>query len=89
MYEQAGQKLELAKSTDKDCISLLGRTLEWKQLADAAEVKDDLTRMVNEFGAAPQYIRDLCGFIARPSRIVSGREGRRHGRNGPGAFIAG
>ncbi|MDQ2949617.1 MAG: hypothetical protein M3Y27_27395, partial [Acidobacteriota bacterium] len=61
VYELAGKKLQLAKATDKDCFHLLGRTLEWKQLSDAAEVKDDLTGMVKEHGIASQYIRELCG----------------------------
>ena len=69
IYGQAGHKLELAKSTDKDCIHLLGRTLEWKQLADASEVRDDLTRMVDDFGVAPRYIRDLCAIYRESRRI--------------------
>jgi CRISPR-associated protein Csm1 len=77
MYERAGQKLELAKATDKDCVYLLGRTLEWKQLADAAELKDDLTRMVVEFGAAPQYIRELCGIYRESRRAVPGEKASR------------
>jgi CRISPR-associated protein Csm1 len=36
VFEEAGQRLEAAKSADKDCIWLLGRTLEWKQFAEAA-----------------------------------------------------
>ena len=35
VFEEAGQRLEIAKSADKDCIWLLGRTLEWKQFAEA------------------------------------------------------
>ena len=42
VFEEAGQRLEAAKSADKDCIWLLGRTLEWKQFAEAAELKDSL-----------------------------------------------
>jgi len=71
VYERAADKLEIAKSADKDCFSLLGRTLEWKQLSDAAELKDELTAMVREFGIAPQYIRDLCG-IYRETRRAPG-----------------
>lgn len=71
VYERAADKLEIAKSADKDCFSLLGRTLEWKQLSDAAELKDELTAMVREFGIAPQYLRDLCG-IYRESRRAPG-----------------
>ncbi|MBV9770397.1 MAG: hypothetical protein JOZ32_12560 [Bryobacterales bacterium] len=71
VYERSRDRLEVAKSADKDCFYLLGRTLEWKQLADAAELKDELTAMVSEFGVAPQYIRDLCG-IYRETRRAPG-----------------
>lgn len=72
VFEAAGRRLDAAKSSDKDCFHLLGRTLEWKQLADAAELKDTLTRMVREFGLAPGYIQDLCAIY---------RETRRAGRS--------
>ena len=71
VYEWAGDKLEIAKSTDKDCFSLLGRTLEWKQLTDAADLKEELTAMVRDFGVAPQYIKELCG-IYRETRRAPG-----------------
>jgi CRISPR-associated protein Csm1 len=77
VYERAGDKLEIAKSTDKDCFSLLGRTLEWKQLSDAAELKDELTAMVQQFGVAPQYIRDLCGIYRETRRAPGGRRNER------------
>ena len=68
VYEHAGDRLQIAKSSDKDCFYLLGRTLEWKQLYDAAGLKDSLTGMVREFGVAPQYIRDLCGIYRETKR---------------------
>lgn len=71
VYERARDKLEIAKSSDKDCFYLLGRTLEWKQLADAAELKEELTAMVRDFGIEPQYIRDLSG-IYRETRRAPG-----------------
>ena len=71
VYGRSRDRLEIAKSADKDCFYLLGRTLEWKQLSDAAELKDELTAMVREFGIAPQYIRDLCG-IYRETRRTPG-----------------
>ena len=77
MFERAGEKLGIAKATDKDCFYLLGRALEWKQVADASELKDELTRMVTVFGAAPEYIRELCG-IYRESKKTGG--GLRSGR---------
>lgn len=77
VYEQAGDKLQIAKSADKDCFSLLGRTLEWKQLSDAAELKEELTAMVQQFGVAPQYIRDLCGIYRETRRTPGGRRSER------------
>src|SRR5579863_281896 len=71
VYGRSRDRLEIAKSADKDFCYLLGRTLEWKQLSDAAELKDELTAMVREFGVAPQYIRDLCG-IYRETRRAPG-----------------
>jgi CRISPR-associated protein Csm1 len=68
VYGRSRDRLEIAKSADKDCFHLLGRTLEWKQLSDAAELKDELTAMVREFGVAPQYIRDLCGIYRETPR---------------------
>jgi CRISPR-associated protein Csm1 len=77
VYERAGDKLEIAKSADKDCFYLLGRTLEWKQLSDAAELKDELTGMVREFGIAPQYIRDLCGIYRETKRAPGAKRPER------------
>ncbi len=39
VFEEAGQRLEAAV-VDKDCFWLLGRTLEWRQFAEAATLKD-------------------------------------------------
>ena len=36
VYQQAGRNLDLAKSAGKDCIYVLGRVLEWKQLGSAS-----------------------------------------------------
>ena len=77
VYERAGDKLSVAKCADKDCFYLLGRTLEWKQLYDAAELKDELTGMVREFGIAPQYIRDLCGIYRETKRAPGARRTER------------
>ena len=73
VYGRSRDRLEIAKSADKDCFYLLGRTLEWKQLSDAAELKDELTAMVREFGVAPQYIRDLCGIYRETRRAPGAR----------------
>ena len=83
VFEEAGQRLEAAKSADKDCIWLLGRTLEWKQFAEAAELKDSLMRMVSDFGCSPQYLRDLCGIYRETQSKMSKRQARRMGGERP------
>ena len=77
VFEHAGDKLEIAKSADKDCFSLLGRTLEWKQLSDASDLKDELTAMVSQFDIAPQYIRDLCGIYRETKRAPGAKRPER------------
>jgi CRISPR-associated protein Csm1 len=83
VFEEAGHRLETAKSSDKDCIWLLGRTLEWKQFAEAGSLKESLTRMVDEFGCSPQYLRDLCGIYRETQSRMSKRQARRMGGERP------
>ncbi len=83
VFEEAGERLEAAKSTDKDCFWLLGRTLEWKQFTEASGLKDTLMRMVSEFGCSPQYLRDLCGIYRETQSRVSRRQARRTGGERP------
>src|SRR5260370_32884678 len=71
VFEEAGERLEAAKSADKDCVWVLGRTLEWKQFAEAADLKDSLVRMTSEFGCSPQYLRDLCAIYRETQSEVS------------------
>ena len=65
VYEEAGRNLDLAKSADKDCIYLLGRILEWRHLADAAELKDTVTRLVHDFRMSRQLLYQLRSFYRR------------------------
>jgi CRISPR-associated protein Csm1 len=83
VFEEAGQRLEAAKSADKDCIWILGRTLEWKQFTEAAALKDSLARMVTEFGCSPQYLRDLCGIYRETQFRMTKKQARRAGGERP------
>ncbi len=60
VFEQAGLQLQAAKATDMGTFHLFGRTLEWKRLPDAEELKNSLVRLVKEFGYSAEYIRDLA-----------------------------
>ncbi|HSR06002.1 MAG TPA: hypothetical protein VLM42_02525 [Bryobacteraceae bacterium] len=83
VFEEAGRRLEAAKSSDKDCIYLLGRTLEWKQFTDAADLKDLLLRMVTDFGVSAQYLKDLCGIYRETQSKMSKRQARKMGGERP------
>jgi len=65
VYEEAGRNLDLAKASDKDCIYLLGRILEWRQLGDAAELKDTVTRLIHDFRMSKQLLYNLRSFYRR------------------------
>jgi CRISPR-associated protein Csm1 len=71
VYKEAGDRLEQAKDVDKDCISVMGRVLEWRHLADAAELKDTLIRMVPELGASGQFLNELTAFYHKGGQIWS------------------
>jgi len=71
VYREAGRLLELAKAADKDCLYFLGRTLEWKQLADAAELKDTLVRMVGDALASRHLLNELSRFYRKGASGLS------------------
>ena len=65
VYEEAGRNLELAKAADKDCMYLLGRVVEWRQLADAAELKEMVTRLINDYRLSRQFLLELRSFYRK------------------------
>ncbi len=69
--ELAGSRLEQAKDIDKDCISILGRVLEWRHLADAADLKETLARMVPELGSSSQFLSELTSFYHKGGQTWS------------------
>jgi CRISPR-associated protein Csm1 len=71
VYRDAGRKLEIAKASGKDCFYLLGRTLEWKQIAEAQELKERMARMVTEFGCSTQFLSELASFY-RDTTVLPG-----------------
>src|SRR6185437_9222315 len=59
VYEEAGRHLDLSKAAGKDCIYLLGRILEWRHLGDASELKDTVTRLVQDFRMSRHFLDQL------------------------------
>jgi CRISPR-associated protein Csm1 len=74
VFEEAGVNLRAAKASEPGSFHLFGRTLEWKRLSDAEELKTSLLRLVREYRFAPDYIHDLAS-VYRES--FSGRAARR------------
>lgn len=73
VYYESGRQLEIAKSARNDGIALLGRSLDWKQLAEASEIKDLMVRLVEEFGCSPSYLGELAGFYRESDRVLPAR----------------
>jgi len=77
IYEEAGRNLDLAKAADKDCIYLLGRILEWRHLADAAELKETVTRLIHDFRMSRQFLYQLRSFYRREAYADAAGETQR------------
>jgi CRISPR-associated protein Csm1 len=77
VYAEAGRQLEIAKSAGRDSFSVLGRVLDWKQLAEASDVKDSMLRLVTEFGCSPQFLGELGAFYRETDRTLPARASRR------------
>ena len=67
LYAKCGRDLALAKASDKDCIYLLGRVLEWKQLSDAAELKEAVERVSEEFRGGSKFLSELDALYNKVS----------------------
>lgn len=75
VFAEAGDLLEVAKATNRDSVYLFNRVLEWKQLADAAETKQVLTRLIKEFRCSPELLNEIASFY-RESDAQWGIPGR-------------
>jgi len=62
VFREAGRKLELTKAADRDRLHLFGRSVEWRHLAHAADLKDSLGRMVRKFAYPPEFLEDMMRF---------------------------
>jgi CRISPR-associated protein Csm1 len=74
VLQTAVSQLKQAKATEPGTFSLFGRTLEWKRLSDAEELKSSLVRLVRDFGYSPEYIFDLASVYREGSAVRSSRK---------------
>jgi CRISPR-associated protein Csm1 len=83
VYEAATRSLEAAKSADKDCFYVFGKTVEWRQLQHIHDLKEMMLRMVRDFGSPPQFLEELSSFYRdKPASGRPERSWRYHRRLG-------
>ena len=75
VYAEAGDWLNIAKTTGRDSIYLFHRILEWKQLSEAAETRQVLTRLIRDFRCSPDLLNELASYY-RQSDIRQGVQSR-------------
>ncbi len=76
VLQEASSGLRSAKSNEVGSFHLFGRTLEWKRLEDADELKESLIRLVTKFGYPAGYIRDLAAVYREAFSTRPGRRGK-------------
>ncbi|MCU1329241.1 MAG: hydrolase of the superfamily (permuted catalytic motifs)-like protein [Bryobacterales bacterium] len=59
IWETSSRDLEIAKAADKDCFYILGRVLEWKQLKNAAELRETVTQLAEDFRGGADFLQQL------------------------------
>ena len=76
VWEDCGRDLGIAKAADKDCFYMLGRVLEWKQLNDAADLKDAIVRLNEEFRGGRVFLSQLRNLYKKVEGPERGDEDR-------------
>lgn len=76
VLQEASSGLRAAKSNEVGSFHLFGRTLEWKRLDDAEELKESLVRLVKKFGYPAGYIHDLASVYREAFSTRTGRRGK-------------
>jgi CRISPR-associated protein Csm1 len=59
VWEDSLRDIETAKAADKDCLFILGRVLEWKQLNDASDLRDAILQLNEEFRGGKHFLAQL------------------------------
>lgn len=77
VYREAGRQLEAAKCLGRDSVAVFGKVLDWKQLSEAAELRDVMVRMVDRFHCSPQFLGELGAFYRETDRVLPARSARR------------
>ncbi|MCC6587085.1 MAG: hypothetical protein IT168_10370 [Bryobacterales bacterium] len=62
VFEAAGRSLDIAKAADKDCLQIFGRTVEWRHVNHASDLKELMMRMVRQYDCPPEFLSELSAF---------------------------
>ncbi len=62
VYEAATRSLATAKTTDRDCLYIFGRTVEWRHVNHASDLKELMLRLVFDLGSPPEFLEELSSF---------------------------
>jgi len=71
LWQESARELEIARASDKDCLYILGEVLEWKQLNDAAELKDTIVQLNEEFRGGKHFLRQLRSLYKKAESLGS------------------
>jgi len=77
VYREAGRQLEAAKCLGRDSVAVFGKVLDWKQVGEAAELKDVMVRMVDRYHCSPHFLGELGAFYRETDRVLPARSARR------------
>ena len=80
VFQEAGCNCGRRRRPSRARFHLFGRTLEWKRLNDAEELKSELIRLVRDFGFPPD-LHQRSGFRI-PGSVFSARAAARRKRCG-------
>lgn len=80
VYADARRNLDIAKTGAPDSFFLFGRSLEWKLLDDAEELKNLMTRLVTDFDCSPQFLNELRTFYREGTGSATRRRAIRFDR---------
>jgi CRISPR-associated protein Csm1 len=76
VWEQAGRNLEIARAATKDSLYAFGRTIDWRQVSHAADLRETMLRMIRDFRCPPQFLDELGGFYRDKPTAASGSSRR-------------
>ncbi len=76
VFAEAGLALRSTKSTELGSIHIFGRSLEWKRMVDAEELKVSLVRFVRDFRYPVGYLNDLASVYRETFAVRAGRRSK-------------